>query len=448
MADITSNLVAYYPCDDNGGSYYVDSISGNSLFIVSSGWTSPAKVGTYCANFATSQYASTATWAGIQGSGAFSTSMWFKTSTGGNLSLISWGHASNLGEAYRVRLESGVLWIRCTGATASVTAGALLNDGQWHHIVITQPASATMNQVKFYVDGVSQSLTFTGPTQALSRGTTVNLYLSFDFSGSEYFVGQKDDVRLYQRELAAADVLALFALGASTITDPLGWWKLDEPSGTAANDSSGNAHNGTYTNSPTLNQTGAFGNSKAVTFASASTQYVASAGFATASTNTVTIAAWIKRSGAQTASGGVVFSRGTSPNVNGLMFYDSTKIGYTWNDDILTHSYSGGPALTDGVWTHIVLVINGADARIYANGAWAATNVFSHTAITNPFTALELARDSFSTRRFNGTLDDVRVYGRALDAREVYALYQYAGSTSKLRSLTGGMVDYNGGFNG
>lgn len=232
------------------------------------------------------------------------------------------------------------------------------------------------------------------------------------------------------KQLAAIMLLLATPLVArADITSNLqAWWKLDEPSGTTAADSSGNANNGTYQNSPALNQTGAFATSKAVAFTAASTHYVSTGGITTASTNTMTIAAWIKPNGTQSAYCGVVFSRGAT--VNGLQFdkNGSRRIAYTWNDTSATYDWAGGPVLTDGAWSHVVCVVNNTTGKIYVNGALAATNTTTHSAISNPFSAVEIARDSFNgLRRFNGTLDDVRIYNRALTDADVSQLYAYTG---------------------
>lgn len=441
-ADITSNLEAYYNCNDGSGSYYVDSVAGNSLFIVSSGWTSPGKVGSNCANFATTQYASTATWAGIQGTGAFSTAFWVKTSTGGNQSILSFGHASNLGEAYRVRLESGVLWIRCTGATANVTAATALNDGAWHHVVITQPASATMNQVKFYVDGVNQALAFTGPTQALNRGTTVNLYLSFDFSDSVYFVGQKDDVRLYNRELSASDVLELFVLGSATINDPVAWWKLDETSGTSAADSSGNGYSGTYARDASNTTTA--GVAGTAYDADGSNDKIALPTGIISGATAITIACHFRPTLDATANRGV-FGFGQEGNRQMWLYYQPDGSfavhGSTsgTNDIVLA---PGPGTLANASDYHICVTWDGSLAKLYLNRAVISTDTSLGAAIKAGDTISQIGRIG-TYERAKGRIDDVRIYNRALDAREVYALYRYTDAAiihSRGRAVNSGAI--------
>ena len=60
------------------------------------------------------------------------------------------------------------------------------------------------------------------------------------------------------------------------LTDsPLGWWKLDEASGTTAADSGSAGDDGTYVNTPTLGQTGPRSNLPAVNFDDSATEEVA-----------------------------------------------------------------------------------------------------------------------------------------------------------------------------
>lgn len=73
-----------------------------------------------------------------------------------------------------------------------------------------------------------------------------------------------------------------FAKGAASASyssevladSPVAYYRLDETSGSTAADSSGNALDGTYVNSPTLNQTGGLTGNAAVLFARASSQRV------------------------------------------------------------------------------------------------------------------------------------------------------------------------------
>jgi len=80
---------------------------------------------------------------------------------------------------------------------------------------------------------------------------------------------------------------------ADITSNLVAWYKLDETSGTTCADSSGNGYHGTYVNSPTLNQTGAFAASRSVAFSRESVQHV-TLGSRAASTD-MSVALWLSR---------------------------------------------------------------------------------------------------------------------------------------------------------
>jgi hypothetical protein len=68
---------------------------------------------------------------------------------------------------------------------------------------------------------------------------------------STFLSGKLDEVRLWNIERTSAQIAANYAIYVSTgSTGLIGYWKLDETSGTTANDSTTNAKHGTLTNGP------------------------------------------------------------------------------------------------------------------------------------------------------------------------------------------------------
>jgi hypothetical protein len=77
----------------------------------------------------------------------------------------------------------------------------------WHHVAFTFSSGA----VTGYVDGVQVPFlanTFTG-TETLAQWA-YGLYLGTDPSRTSSFAGSLDDVRIYNRALAEADVAAIY----------------------------------------------------------------------------------------------------------------------------------------------------------------------------------------------------------------------------------------------
>ncbi len=208
-------------------------------------------------------------------------------------------------------------------------------------------------------------------------------------------------------------------------------WKLDESGGMSAADSSGNGYTGTYTNSPTLNQTGAFVASKAVTFASASSQYVdVTPTGLLQSTSSATASAWVKTTTSATQYFAFI-STGAS-NVTprlGLRFASGKIVCFgTAGDGESAQSVTSTTSYNDGNWHHVVGVVNYASDTItlFVDGSPVATTgapafTASTTSNTSPL-AMRMSGAGSGTLTIDGTLDDVRIYNRALTSFEAFSL--------------------------
>jgi hypothetical protein len=209
---------------------------------------------------------------------------------------------------------------------------------------------------------------------------------------------------------------------------PVGNWRLDEGSGTTALDSGTAGITGTLTNSPGYT-TGWFGN--ALNF-NGTSSYVSLNN--ASSTNPlkpslpVTVSAWIKlatSTGIQT-----IFSSDSFNNpyygydmkiTSGALSCDygsGTNAGPAYR-----RSKNGTTILTAGQWYHVVAVIQSATSmNLYVNGVDDGGS-YNGTggAMVYSSAPSKIGTDT-SVNYFNGVIDDVRVYGRALSATEVQVL--------------------------
>jgi hypothetical protein len=196
----------------------------------------------------------------------------------------------------------------------------------------------------------------------------------------------------------------------------VGWWKFDEGSGTTAGDSAG-SNTGTLINGPTW-VTGKVG-SGALSFDGVDDNI----DYSTILHGTVhTFSAWVYQ---QNAS-------------NGIIIYNNSDIGQalriTTNGTQLMYSTSGGEQVSvwvspiSGSWWHYTVVRNGTAVTFYQNGVQVGT---TQTLASN---------DTLTTRGiggvgavpFKGSLDDVRIYNRALSLSEVTQLYNYTGGSPQV----------------
>ena len=200
----------------------------------------------------------------------------------------------------------------------------------------------------------------------------------------------------------------------------IGYWPLDEGSGTSTADVSGYGNSGTLTGGPTWNSSGKV--NSALDF-NGSDEYI-TIGDINPITS-VTITAWI-------------YPTGTSPADRIIVSKDNTEYGFRIVEITGTlQGIGGGNAIVEtGVdltsaanrnkWHFVAYTLDTvADTHVlYRNGA--QVNSGSNTGtIANAATALNIGRHPQfgGFGYFLGRVDDVRVYNRALSSSEVSALY-------------------------
>jgi hypothetical protein len=204
-------------------------------------------------------------------------------------------------------------------------------------------------------------------------------------------------------------------------------WKLDENTGTTTADSSAGGHTGTLINGPTWS-TGRAG--AALTFDGVD-DMVSTNGIADL-TNNFTISFWAQPTGTHEIDGestsgwsGTSGQRyavwpawnnnghagaGISVGTNGVSVYEHAA-----NYMPATLVYSG----TLSGWTHITVVYENKQPKLYLNGS------LVRTGLTSPMSFVHISADGIGGQAYGyyaGKLDEIRVYNRALSASEVAVL--------------------------
>lgn len=164
-------------------------------------------------------------------------------------------------QAYNMFLFEGVLdcydW---GGGSGDHSSGVNLNDGKWHRVYLAFN-SGVANGSQLYADGVPAGPAFT--MSITNQSSDVSLGVGTAES-SQFWSGILARGAVLPAVLSAAQIAALDAAATDDSTwdnavmalNPLGYWKLDEASGPAAADSSGNGNAGTYNGGVTLAEPG------------------------------------------------------------------------------------------------------------------------------------------------------------------------------------------------
>jgi len=233
-----------------------------------------------------------------------------------------------------------------------------------------------------------------------------------------------------QEASATVTLVTPSKLGAAVASmGPVGYWRLDETSGTTAYDywggRDGVAYPGvtvgvdgprpaTFSGFEASNTAYEFNNSTRVNIPALNMN-----------TASATFVAWIKPTGTPDDYDGIVFSRGGN-TVAGLDFQTGGQLGYHWNDTGSTYNWPSALYPLADQWNFVALVVTPADGTIYLDdgsgwGLQYAVNYVAHAAEEFNGT-LRLGADSDTTRFFRGTIDDVVIFDRALTEAEITAL--------------------------
>jgi hypothetical protein len=203
----------------------------------------------------------------------------------------------------------------------------------------------------------------------------------------------------------------------------MAWYKFDETSGTSGSDSTGNG------NTVTLNggATWAAGKSGNAAKLDGRDGYVGIPAGILENVDDFTIAAWVKLDTTYTWSR--IFDFGTGMGVN--MFLtprsgnNSLRFAITTSGAGGEQQINSGETLTPGVWKQVAVTLSGNVGILYVDGAEVARN----SEMTIKPSDMESTPDNYIGKSqyddpyLKGSVDDFRIYSRALSASEINLLY-------------------------
>jgi hypothetical protein len=198
----------------------------------------------------------------------------------------------------------------------------------------------------------------------------------------------------------------------------VGYWNMNEGSGTVAQDSSGNGNSGTLVNSATW-VTGKFGNALNFGGVNDSVNFGNSSTFSSAEVFTVSM--WLNFEPLSVY--GYVLAKAGS-----YIVYADENGRLSWWVYTTSGNYNMGSVgkYADGNW-HLVActfdsTLSNQQMKIYVDGVLSNSHNLNGT-IANTQNNLFSGAYEGSWRPFKGAIDDVRIYNRTLSTAEVAAMY-------------------------
>jgi hypothetical protein len=261
--------------------------------------------------------------------------------------------------------------------------------------------------------------------------------------------GLRTALRRRARSWVGATVALAAAMGGAAVlgtpagavqgdltTDLVGWWKLDETSGTTAADSSGNGRNGTVNGTASWNAGDGFNFSGG---ASSSGNAIKLPDNLLQGLDNVTVDLDVWVDPALTGNW-FMFNLGnlaTYPNGTGYLFVTGKDASSRFRATVAENGFpteqsaSRAGGLPTGMWKHVTFSVTGGSvatpgaSRLYEDGVLVASNTnltVKPSQLGEPDGSTIrnfLGRSAYAgDRSFQGKLRDVRIYSRALDAAE------------------------------
>jgi len=423
--------VANWNLDENTGTVAND-ISGNSYTgTLTNGpvWTN-GKVGQALNFDGTDDYVSTTLASNAQTIKTIS--VWFKSDDAGSIGsdFVAQRFVTTLRGTTSTRFALGInnnkiaaFWY--DGANNLIEGTTTLSPATWYHAALTEDGTT----LRLYLDGQLEN---SAAESSISTATsdTVTIGRTSNSSATRHFDGVLDNIQLYNYARTQAQVAYDYNRG-----EPIGWWKLDECTGTTAYNSSGAGPNGTVTigASGTYTSAGTCGSGTSTQAWNAGTTGRFNGGigfdgtddFASMGSNAAfalsqfSVGLWTKKGSGNTVD--ILFSNGPDNSAGSYRILTTSSgipsclAGATGS----AKSVDGSTALTNGSWYHLAATYDGTTLRCYVNGVLigsSSTGTYTPTTLETtigkqPNTGFEYYADAM--------IDDVRLYNYALSASQI-----------------------------
>ncbi len=324
-----------------------------------------------------------------------------------------------------------------SGGGTAVTYNAAADTGAWHHWAGTY--DATTNTLTLYRDGMAVQSAVAGSDY--TDNANLNLYVGGTPASGGSYVGQLDEVRLFDDVRTAAEIWNNWHRTESVSTDHLiAEWSMDRVH-TASNSTTGmvldtSGHNSNLALVSTVaDMAGSHGlvmgmGTSLSTFGGHAALAVGSQGLVAANAATLvtgtgafTYGAWVRTSGA---------GRQEILGIGDVNAAQGAAEFYIENGQVVLAGPFVDPmtsiaTVNDGNWHHVAVSYDGAgQVAFYVDGAASGTGAASNNfniLMSSPLSGATVGGlvSSPATNVFGGQLSDVAVWNTALDSTQVLA---------------------------
>lgn len=315
-------------------------------------------------------------------------------------------------------------------ATTILGFGNLNVVGTWYQVTLSYDGT----NAKIYRNGVLIN------TQAMSWNTINNsniFKLGIGAGGEKFFNGAIDDLKIFDRAISDSEASLLYNGNIDVCSNLLSYFSFDNNTTDHTGTTNFTTTDGVYPVTRTIGRAG--GSDYALQTIQAATQpRTISIPEMPVGNASRTIAFWMKTTTPFSTSQSF-FTYGTNGNAQTFGLYNNSSgelifQGYGAGNDVAT-----GATIGQNAWVQIALVFNKYLVKVYTNG------VLRHS--FTPSTALNTGSSAFKIGSFNGAIDDLSIYDRALTFGEIEALYNNSALTCPVKPIISNTASTVNGIN-
>ena len=307
----------------------------------------------------------------------------------------------------------------------------------WKHICVIYVGQV----ISIYINGALINSGTTGFPNTIQYNSAQSVVGSTYLMGGQYpFSGLVDDITLYNRALTQQEITAMYdgvpysdtcnAVSGSLTNGLVGYW----PFCGNANDDSGNGNNGSV-NGATLT-TDRFGNSNSAYNFDGLSNYI---NFNKQLSNIFSISVWVMPESFKSYSG-VNYTNigsqiiGTFNNNYGFSGFACETSGFQnligqhyaafWNPNPNNIAVNSISKLVLNQWKNLIITYDGTNLKYYVNGVLESNSdaIFTQNN-RNLFVGAREFHVNGADFFFNGKIDDIGIWNRALTQQEITQLY-------------------------
>ncbi len=322
---------------------------------------------------------------------------------------------------------------------------SLINSNTWHHVTLVLDGATdtpTAGVMSAYLDGIlfdtgdgAKVYAHTGGTN-IGRNANTRFHDGIDNSTDSYFGGTIDELRIWNSARTAEEIRGnMYRQLSSTViassTELAAYFTMDNNSGTNLRDFAGNLNDGTLTNMTDDNwvkSTVLYDLRQSLDFDGVDDYVSLGNNPDLQLSRSITVEAWIyPRSISQWgAIFGNLQDNGSNESGYGIVIDGPDQklvwwlqtVGGTPNDYANMTSYV--PTLDE--WQHIACTFNGSEMKLYVNGVLKDSKARSGDIDWSNLPIEARIGSYFDDNEayfFDGQIDDIRIYDRALNASQI-----------------------------